>query len=174
MTLVHTPYEYRPDPLIGNSIASSGWQDHFTIRRYSPNNGTDFAMTGRCNIRIEDREILLHTNQMFRKRRPLARKADKTPYTGTGAVGAISGKTSSIKSVTLSTAGQLIENIQNYNKLCTQEYISTSLEHKIYLNKTEGLSYFVGGTHPDGADQCRGFLGDNNGKRYVMHQLQLG
>ena len=170
MSLIQTPYEYRAGVVPGNSITSGGFSDHFQIKRFTPVNGSDFGLGSRIQFKVSDQEGILHPNQMWLKWKPKARAAGAR-YTGTGARGAISGKTSAIKTVTTSIGGKMIESIQNYNRFCAQEYINAPQEHKVYLAKTEGVTHFVNGTAEDNRYR---FLGDENGKRYVMHQLQTG
>ncbi|KAJ3025807.1 hypothetical protein HDV00_012392 [Rhizophlyctis rosea] len=169
MSLV-TPYEYKSGVLPGNSIASGGFADHFVIKRFQPNNGTDFGLGSRVNFKIADTECVIHPNQMYLKWKPVARAGGAT-YTGGGAVGAISGQTAAIKTVTMSIGGRLIESIANYNRFVSQEVVNAPLEHKVYLAKTEGVSHFVNGV---AEDNRRAFLGAANGNRYAMHQLQTG
>lgn len=169
------PIDYRVGVPSGNAIASGGFAESFVIKRFQPNNGTDFRLGSRVNFKITDAECILHPNQMYLKWKPVALSGGAT-YTGASALGAVSGKTSSIKTVTSSYSGKNIETIQNYNKFCAQEYINAPLEHKIYLEKTEGLTFFSNGTMS--RDNRRAFLDadadSKRGTRYAMHQLQTG
>jgi len=165
------PVDYRVGVPAGNAIASGGFSESFVIKRFVPNNGTDFRLGSRVNFKIADAECILHPNQMYLKWKPLAQSGG-AKYEGTEAQGAISGQTAAIKNVSLTCMGKQIENIQNYNRFCAQEYINSPLELKIYLEKTEGLTFFSNGKMT--RDNRRSFLGDNNGNRYAMHQLQVG
>ena len=98
-------------------------------------------------------------------------RTGNSKYTGTAAQMAISGASSVFRTVTTSIGGKMVESNQNYNKFVAHEYINAPLEHKVYLAKTESVSHFVNGV---GEDNQRGLLGDNNGVRYAMHQLQTG
>src|SRR4051794_27119842 len=95
-----TPIEYRAGVPPGNSIAPGGFAESFVLKRFQPNNGTDFRLGSRVNFKIADAECIWHPNQSYLKWKPVAVKNGAT-YTGAGAVaGAVSGKTSSIKTVT--------------------------------------------------------------------------
>lgn len=167
-----TPIEYRCGIPDGNSIASGGMADHFVIKRWQPNNGTDFKLGSRVNFKLADSECLLHPEQMYLKWIPEAQEKGKA-YSGSNAFGAISGQTSSIKTVNINSGGKNIETIMNYNKYCAQESINAPLEHKVYLAKTEGLTGFSDGKML--SDNRRAFLTpDTNGKKYAIHQLQTG
>lgn len=173
-----TPYDYRSGVPAGNAIAASGgFAESFIIKRFTPNNGTDFRLGSRISVKIADAECIWHPNQSFLKWKPIAMTGN-APYTSGGARAAVSGKTSSIKNATLSYSGKTIEQIQNYNAYCAAEYINAPLEHKMYLEKTEGLSFFTNGEATN--DNRASFFGkdssnkDINGQRYAMHQLQFG
>ncbi|KAJ3028164.1 hypothetical protein HDV00_010614 [Rhizophlyctis rosea] len=168
MSLVSTPFEYRSGVLPGNSIASGGFGDHFVIKRFQPTNGTDFGPGSRVNFKITDCDCLWHPTQCFLKWKPVA-KSGGSIYTGNGAVGAISGPTAAIKTVTTSIQGKSVESIQNYNRFAAQEYINSPLEMKVYLAKTDGVSHFVNGV---AEDNRKDFLGANNVVLYAMHPLQ--
>ena len=105
------------------------------------------------------------------KFKPVAKGADGKPYTGVDVYGAVSGASSFIKSVTMTAGGKLIESVSSCNRLYAQGVANASLERKVYVNRTEGVSYFVNGKATDNSDARQAFLGKNNRKRYAMHSL---
>ena len=165
------PINYRAGVPSSNALASEGFSESFVIKRFQPNNGTDFRLGSRINFKIADAECILHPNQMYLKWKPVAQSLGDN-YTGGAGQGAISGQTSAIKTVTTSNSGKQIESILNYNRFCAMEYINAPQEHKVYLEKTEGLTAFERGTVVNDARQS--FLGSASGVRYAIHQLMTG
>ena len=169
-TTFETPYEYRAGILPGNSLAPGGFADSYVLKRFSPNNGTSFSAGNRITVNISDAECNWHPSQTYIRFKPTAKGADDKPYTKVDVHGAVSGQSSYFKTLTTSGQGKLIEPILNYNRFVAQEIANSSLERKIFLNRTEGTSFFVNGKNSQ--DSRQDFLGDNNGKRYAMHQIQ--
>ena len=108
---------------------------------------------------------------MYLKWKPVAQSGGST-YTADAGHGATSGQTSAIKTVTTSYSGKQIESIMNYNRFCAMEYINAPQEHKVYLEKPEGLTAFERGTVVN--DARRSFLGAASGVRYAIHELMTG
>lgn len=161
-----TPPEYGTGIGAGNSLAIGGFSEHHVIWRHSPTNGTDFSSGRRIVMKMESQTNLLHGNQVFLKFKPQIKKGGNVITDPGAAILAVQGHSAALKQVTLSNAGRTIETIPNYSRFTAQSYINSSLEHKIYLAKTEGASFLINGEANEAPEW-------NYQDGYVIHKLSL-
>lgn len=160
------PPEYGTGIPSGNSLAVGGFSEHFIVQRFSPTNGTDFGPGRRATLKIESQNLLLHGDQVYLKWKPVISKGGATVTNPGAATLAAQGHSACLKQVTLSNGGRTIETIPNYNRFVAQEYLNSSLEHKVYLAKTENMSFLINGE----ANETPAFNYENG---YVIHRLAL-